>query len=86
MNEEENTRPQSYSKDFYPTEIELSELRKFALTGFTLCLLYEGVALASKATISNDPDFINFISALRDLAIGDELKFLEYIRELDKRQ
>lgn len=86
MNEEENTRPQSYSEDSYPTKIELSQLREFALTGFTLCLLYEGVALASNADISNDPSFIDFIRALRSLAIGDELKFLEYIRNLDKRQ
>lgn len=86
MSEEENTRPQPHSKDFYPTEIELSQLRKFALTGFTLCLLYEGVALASKANVSNDPDFIDFIGALRNLATGDNENFWEYIRNLDKRQ
>lgn len=86
MNEEENTRPQSYSEDSYPTKIELSQLRKFALTGFTLCLLYEGIALASKANISNDPDFLDFIGALRSLAMGEESKFWEYIIRLDKRQ
>ena len=61
-------------------------LKKFALIGFTLCSLYEGIALASKVNISESPDFAKFISALRDLAIGDELKFLEYIIRLDKRQ
>ena len=85
MNEEENTRPQPHSKDSYPTEIELSELRKFALTGFTLCLLYEGVALASKANISNGPDFLDFIGALRNLATGDNENFWKYLRNLDKR-
>lgn len=86
MNEEENTRPQPHCKDFYPTEIELSQLRKFAITGFTLCLLYEGVALASKADIGNDPNFLDFIGALRSLAMGEESKFWEYIIRLDKRQ
>ena len=85
MNEEENTRPQSYSEDSYPTKIELSELKKFGLVGFTLCLLCEGVALASKADISKDPDFIDFISALRSLALGEEARFWEYIRKLDKQ-
>ena len=85
MSEEENTRPQSHSEDSYPTNIELSELRKFALTGFTLCLLYEGVALASKADIGNDPIFIEFISALRSLAMGDNENFWKSIRNLDKQ-
>lgn len=85
MNEEENTRPQSHSEDSYPTKIELSQLRKFALTGFTLCLLYEGVASASKADISDDPSFIDFIRALCSLAIGDNEKFWKYIRNLDKQ-
>ena len=86
MNEEENTRPQSYSEDSYPTKIELSQLKKFALTGFTLCLLYEGVAWASKADISNDPNFIDFISALRSLALGEEARFWEYIKKLDNKE
>lgn len=85
MSEEENTRPQPYNKDFYPTEIELSQLRKFALTGFTLCLLYEGVALASKADIGNDPIFLDFIGALRNLATGDNENFWKYLRNLDKQ-
>ena len=85
MNEEENTRPQSYSKDFYPTEIELSQLRKFALTGFTLCLLYDGIALANKIDMSNNPNFIDFIGALRNLATGDNENFWKYLRNLDKR-
>lgn len=86
MNEEENTRPQPYSKDSYPTKIELSQLRKFAITGYALCLLHKGVASASKANTSESTEFAKFISALRDLAVGDELKFLEYIKEVDKRQ
>lgn len=86
MNEAENTRPQSYSEDSYPTKIELSQLRKFALTGYALCLLHKGVASASKANTSESTEFAKFISALRDLAIGDELKFWEYIIRLDKRQ
>lgn len=85
MNKEENTRPQSYSEDSYPTKIELSQLKKFALTGFTLCLLYEGVASASKADISNDPSFVDFIRALRNLATGDNENFWKYIRNLDKQ-
>ena len=84
MNEEENRQPQSHSEDSYPTKIELSELRKFALTGFTLCLLYEGVASASKADISNDANFIEFIRALRSLATGDNENFWKSIRNLDK--
>lgn len=84
MNEEENTRPQSHSEDSYPTKIELSELRKFALTGYTLCLLYEGVASASKANISESTEFAKFISALCDLATGDNENFWKYIRNLDK--
>lgn len=85
MNEAENTRPQSHSKDSYPTKIELSELRKFALTGFALCLLYEGVALASKADIGNDPNALDFIGALRSLVTGDNENFWKYIRNLDKQ-
>ena len=86
IEKEENTRPQSHSQDSYPTkiEIELSQLRKFALTGYALCLLHKGVASASKANISESTEFAKFISALRDLATGDNENFCKYIRKLDK--
>ena len=84
MNEEENTQPQSYSEDFYPTKIELSELKEFALVGFTLCSLYEGIALANKTDISNNPKFIEFIGALRSLATGDNASFWKSKRNIDK--
>lgn len=84
MNEEENRRPQSYSEDSYPTKIELSELKEFALVGFTLCSLYEGIALANKTDISNNPKFIEFIGALRSLVTGDNENFWKSKRNIDK--
>ena len=86
MNEEENTRPQSHSQDSYPTQIELSELKEFAFIGFTLCSLYEGVALANKTDISNNPKFIEFIGALRSLATGDNENFWKSKRNLDNKK
>lgn len=84
MNKEENTRPQSHSEDSYPTKIELSQLKKFALVGYTLCLLHKGVASESKVNTSDSPNFAKFISALHDLATGDNENFWKYIRNLDK--